>query len=75
MTSFIHNIPWLGSARDMVHSLQTSTATGLPPITALSKLASSSSIKEDMDITLDGQFMPPPTPDVLNSLVQGDVGA
>ena len=75
MTAFIPNIHWLGSARDMVHSLQALTATGLPPITALSKLASSSSIKEDMDTTLDGQFMPPPTPAVLNSLVQGDVGA
>ena len=28
-----------------------------------------------MDTTLDGRFMPPPTPDILNSLAQGDVGA
>ena len=28
-----------------------------------------------MDTTLDGQFMPTTTPAVLNSLVQGDVGA
>ena len=28
-----------------------------------------------MDMTLDGRFMPPPTPATLNSSVQGDVGA
>ena len=28
-----------------------------------------------MDTTLDGQFMPPPTPAILNSSVQEDFGA
>ena len=59
----------------MVRILQASGATVLPPITALSKLSSILSRKEDMDTTLDGQFMPPPNPAVLNISVQGDVGA
>ena len=75
MTDFNPTSPWLGSARDMVRILQASAATGLPPITALSKLALSFLRKEYMDTTLDGQFMPPPNPAVLNSLAQGDVGA
>ena len=75
MTAFNPNSPWLGSARDMVHILQASAATGLPPIPDLIKLASIFLRKEDMDTTLDGQFMPPPTPAVLNSLFQGGVGA
>ena len=75
MTAFNYNSPWLGSACDMVRILQASAATGLPPITALSKLAPRLSYKEDMDTTSDGQLMPPPTPALLNSLVQGYVGA
>ena len=54
MTAFNPYSPWLGSTCDMVCILQASAATGLPPITALNKLASSSSCKEDMDTTLDG---------------------
>ena len=59
----------------MVCILQASAATVLPPIPALSKLASILPRKEYMDTTLDGQFMPPPTLAVLNSSVQGGVGA
>ena len=55
--------------------IQASAATGLPTIPDLSKLASSFLRKEDMDTTLDVQFMPPPTPAVLNRSVQGDVDA
>ena len=73
-TVFNPNIPWIGSARNMVCILQSLAATGPPPIPALSKLASRSFCKEYMDITLDGQFMPPPTPAVLNISFQGDVG-
>ena len=75
MTAFNTNSHWLGSAHDMVRILQASSATGLPPIPALIKLALSFLRKEDMDTTLDGQFMPPLTPAVMNSSVQGDVGA
>ena len=75
MTAFNPNIPWLGSAHTMVCILQASAATVLPPIPALSKLASILPRKEYMDTTLDGQFMPPPTLAVLNSSVQGGVGA
>ena len=58
----------------MVRILQASASTVLPPIPDLGKLASRFSRKEDMDTTLDGQFMPPPTPAVLNISFQGDVG-
>ena len=75
MTAFNPNIPWLGSAHTMVCILQASAATVLPPIPALSKFTSSFLRKEDMNTTLYGWFVPPPTPDVLNSLVQGDFGA
>ena len=75
MIAFNPNRPWLGSAHDMVRILQASAATGLPTIPALSKLASRLLVKEDMDTILDGISMPPPTPAVLNSSVQGDVGA
>ena len=75
MADFNPNIPWIGSARDMLRIIQASAATRLPPINSPSKLASRFSRKEDMDTTLDSQFMPPPTPDVINSLVQGCVGA
>ena len=75
MTAFNPNSPWLGSDRDMVCILQASSATGLPPITALSKLASSFPCKEDMDTPLDGRFMPPTNPDVLNIPVHGDASA
>ena len=54
MTDFNPNIPWLGSAHDMVHILQASAAKGLPTIPALSKLALSFLRKEYMDTTLDG---------------------
>ena len=54
ITAFNPNIPWLGSARDMVRILQASAATGLPPIPALSKFTSSFLRKEDMDTTFDG---------------------
>ena len=73
MTSFNPKSPCLGSARDMVRIIQA--LAGIPLITALIKLASRFLHKEYMDTTLDGRFMTPPTPDVLNSLVQGDVGA
>ena len=75
MTAFNPNIPWLGSVWYMVRILQALASTGIPPITSLSKLSSSFLCKEDMDKTLDGIFMPPPTTNVLNRSVQGYVGA
>ena len=75
MTAFNPNRPWIGSTRNMVCILQALATTGLPTMPALSKLAPSFLRKYDMDMTLDGRFMPPPTPAVLNSSVQGDVGA
>ena len=75
ITAFNPNSPCLGSAHDMVHIIQASAATGFPPIPDLSKLASRFSRKEDMDTALDGIFMPPPTPAVLNIPIQGDVSA
>ena len=54
MTSFNPNIPLLGSDHDTVRILQASSATGIPPIPALGKLASSFLRKEDMNTTLYG---------------------
>ena len=45
MTAFNPNSPWLGSAHDMVRILQSSASTGIPPIPAFSKFASSFSCK------------------------------
>ena len=74
ITAFNPNSPWIESSRDMVSIIQASAAVGIPTINDLSKLVSIFLRKEDMSTTLDGLFMRPPTPSVLNSLVQGGVG-